>query len=127
LIQSVATFQVINQDFEWNTGSTEHGLSAEDILILDDDATHLHVPRYQSLPVKVPKIVLEFSSATHAAVDPEVDSKPAHVKPAYAAPKMVLEFIVCATRQVTYVIDCHSVIAFDECHTRPAGKITTEL
>jgi hypothetical protein len=46
LVQGVATFQVVNQDLEWNTGSAEYGLSSEDISILDDDATHLHVPRH---------------------------------------------------------------------------------
>ena len=30
----------------------------------------------------------------------EVDSKPAHAKSAYAAPKIVVRFIVCATRLI---------------------------
>lgn len=48
-------------------------------------------------PEPIPRIVSLFLADDRD----EVDSKPTHGRPACAAPRIVSEFIVCATRQVS--------------------------
>jgi hypothetical protein len=52
----------------------------------------------------VPEIVLEFCSATHTAVDADVDPKTAHAKPAHTALGIVLDSIVCVTRRQIHLL-----------------------
>ena len=45
LVQSVAAFQIFDQNLEGHSDAAENRLTAENVRILDDDAGHLHSPR----------------------------------------------------------------------------------